>query len=403
MINMPLPRSLLLLLIFLAMVCNGSAQTTGNRMWVKLNIASSTAEFRINAPEDGCLTIYAAVPGRQQTDRIWGPRFMRKGTYKLALPTSIIENRSGYVELFNINMIAESIIGSRGSGERQFNNPMGIDFDPVKSEILIADTGNDRIVRLAADGRFVGQHGGFGLSFGDQSEEKEDSLDDPYDVAVGGFSNFYVADHNNERICTFDSYRSYKGNLYPKTNDRRNRLNRPRGIKVDSENNIWLVEGRADRILKISPAGDKIFELGGFGWSTLQLKDPTQVDINAGGEIFIADHGRGRIAVFDRLGSFLYEVKDHLKSPSGVAIDPDGLILICDDTTNELGLYLSNGQRLSFINQASDNTQLRRPSDIAVVATQIYLVDSGNHRILSIQRKKSAITVPWQATNPVLK
>ncbi|NCB40249.1 MAG: hypothetical protein EOM80_15930 [Erysipelotrichia bacterium] len=373
------------------------------QMWVKLNIASDTASFRINLPQDGCVSILSTIAGRRQVERLWGPRFMSRGTYKLALPAGRVTNKTGTVELFKIELNAESETGSRGSGERQFNNPMGIDFDTVRNEILIADTGNDRIIRLTRDGRLVSQHGGFGLSFGDTSEEREDSLDDPFDVASGGFSNFYVSDQNNKRVCIFDSYRSYQGTLFPKVDDRRGRLDRPRGLKVDSENNIWLVDGRADRILKISANGDKLLELGGFGYSTMQLKDPTQVDLNDNGEIYIADRGKGRIAIFDRLGSFLGEMTDHLKSPTGVAIDPDGLILVCDDTTNEMGLYTPAGLRLSFFANASDNTKLRRPSDIAVTESHIYLLDSGNHRVLSISRKKQAIRVPWQAAEAVLE
>ncbi|EKD81031.1 MAG: cell surface protein, partial [uncultured bacterium] len=319
-------------------------------------------------------------------------------------PAGRIINRSGSVELFNIEIGGDQQTGSRGSGERQFINPSGLDFDPVKNEILIADTGNDRIVRLAKDGRFIGQHGGFGLSFGDSSEEREDSLDDPYDVAVGGFSNFYISDHNNERICIFDSYRSYKGTLFPKEDDRRSRLSRPRGIKVDSENNIWVVEGRADRVLKISPSGDKLFEVGGFGWSSQQLKDPTQIDIsNSGGEIYIADRGKGRIAVFDRLGSFICEIRDHLKSPAGVAIDEDGLILVCDDQTNELGLYTPQGIRLTYLAECADGTSFRRPADIAVTSNEIFMADCGNHRILTFTRKKTGSSVAWQATPAVLE
>jgi len=382
--------------------CAESSKISEN-LWVKLTIATDTADFRINLPFDGCLSIISTVPGRRQRDLLWGPRMMKRGTYRLPLPAGRILNRSGVVELFNISIDAISQTGTRGNGERQFNNPSGIDFDSVKDEILLADTGNDRIVRLARNGRFIGQHGGFGISFGDRSEEREDSLDDPYDVAVGGFSNFYVSDHNNERVCIFDSYRSYKGNLLPKDGDRRNRLSRPRGIKVDGENNIWVVESRADRVLKVSPSGDKLFEVGGFGWSSQQLKDPTQIDISNSGEIYIADRGKSRIAIFDRLGSFIGEIRDHLKSPTGVAIDEDGLILICDDQTNELGLYTPKGLRLLCLSTSADGESFRRPADIAVTRNEIFLADSGNHRLVTMSRKKTGSAVAWQATPPVLE
>ena len=387
---------------FSAISCR--SETLHEKLWVKLAVASDTADFRINLPVDGCLSIISAVPGRKQRDVLWGPRIMKKGTYRLPLPAGRVVNRSGVIELFNIEITSSQQTGSRGSGERQFNNPSGLDFDPVKGEILVADTGNDRIVRLAKDGRFIAQHGGFGLSFGDRSEEREDSLDDPYDVAVGGFSNFYVSDHNNERVCMFDSYRSYKGTLFPKQDDRKNRLSRPRGIKVDSENNVWVVEGRADRVLKISPSGDKLFEVGGFGWSMQQLKDPTQIDISSsGGEIYIADRGKGRITIFDRLGSFIGEIRDHLKSPAGVAVDEDGLILVCDDQTNELGLYTPQGIRLNHLGECADGTNFRRPADIAVTDSEIFMADSGNHRILTFNRKKTGSSVAWQATDAVLE
>jgi len=380
-----------------------NAQSAPNRMWVKLNIASDSAEFKINLPEAGMVAIISSVPGRKQIDRLWGPANMQAGTWKINLPSGRVTGRNGTVELFNLKLDAVSEIGTRGNGERQFNAPQGLDYDQSRKEILIADTGNDRIVRLAPDGRQIAVHGGFGLSFGDRSEEREDSLDNPYDVAAGGFSNFYVSDQNNRRVCIFDAYKSYRGNLFPKDSDRRNRLDRPRGLKIDPENNIWLVDGRADRVIKISTSGDRLFEIGGFGFSTLQLKDPTQVDVNTSGEIFVADRGKGRIVIFDRLGSYIGEMRDHLKTPTGVAVDPDGLILVCDDTTCEMGLYTPKGLRIACVDKASDGSILRRPCDIGVSEDRIFLLDSGNHRIVVINREKQTTAVPWQAPDTVLE
>ena len=386
--------------------CTGlqaGAQPVASRMWVKLNVASDTAEFKINLPEAGVMAIISSVPGRKQVDRLWGPATMHAGTWKISLPAGRIAGRSGTVELFNLKLAPVSEIGTRGNGERQFNTPQGLDYDQSRKEILVADTGNDRIIRLAPDGRQIAVHGGFGLSFGDRSEEREDSLDDPYDVAAGGFSNFYVQAQKTRKIFILAAYKTPPAPLSPKNTARRNRLDRPRGLKIDPENNIWLVDGRADRVIKISTNGDRLFELGGFGFSTLQLKDPTQVDVNTSGEIFIADRGKGRIVIFDRLGSYIGEMRDHLKTPTGVAVDPDGLILVCDDTTGEMGLYTPKGMRIACIDKASDGSVLRRPSDIGVSEDQIFLLDSGNHRIVVINREKRTTAVPWQAPDTVLK
>lgn len=394
-------------LIFLLLMLSfpAFAEKGPNNMWSSIETASGTSTFTINLPNSGCLSIIYEVAGKARTERLWGPRFMEKGTYKLKFPESKVANKKGTIELYNIKLEAFKETGSRGKGERQFDNPLGIDYDPSHKEILVADTGNDRIVRLGKDGRFISKHGGFGLTFRgkNKSDEKEDSLDNPYDVAAGGFSNFYVSDRNNNRICIFDSYKSYKGNLYPKTNDRRNRLNQPRGISTDYENNIWIVDGRSDQVLKLSPSGSKILDIGGFGISERQLKNPTQIDIGNEGSVYIADRGKSRIAVFDRLGRYQYEIKDHLKTPTGVAVDKDGLIYVCDDTTDEFSLYSPQGIRLAFIDKAYNGTKLKKPSDLAIGDNNVFLLDSGNHRIVHIKREKEGFVVSWQGPSTVLE
>ncbi|MBR4330599.1 MAG: NHL repeat-containing protein, partial [Candidatus Riflebacteria bacterium] len=370
-----------------------------------IETASGTCVFTINLPIDGCLAIITEINGRNKTERLWGPRFMKKGTYRLSFPEKKLTNKKGSIELYNIKLTPFKETGSKGKGERQFDNPTGIDYDVARKEILIADSGNDRIIRLGKDGRFIGKHGGFGLSYtgSKKSDEGEDSLNSPYDVAAGGFSNFYISDYGNDRIAIYDSYKSYKGNLFPKKNDRRNRLNKPKGIVSDYENNIWVVDGRSDLVYKISPHSSKLLEIGGFGYSEKQLKNPTQVDVGIDGSVYVADRGKSRIAVFDRLGSYKYEIKDSLKSPTGVAVDSDGLLTVCDDNLNELSLYTPQGIRLSVISEATNGSSFKKPSDIALCDDTIFLLDSGNHIIIHIKREKEGYVVSWQGPSTVLE
>ncbi len=345
----------------------------------------------------------ANQPGKRETARLWGPAWLAEGRHAIGLEAGRVASRTGFIECFSIELIPRQVVGRSGNGERQFVRPMGLGWDSSHKELYVADTGNDRIVRLGADGRFIGQYGGFGLALGDPAEEREDSLSGPWDVAPGGFSNFYVADQNNDRICEFDAYKSYKGDFFPKANDTRNRLNRPRGLCIDYESNLWVVDSRGDRILKLSPSGAKLFELGGYGWSKWNFRDPTQVAVDPEGRIYISDPGNHRIGVFDRLGSVLLEIKDHLKAPVGVGVDPDGLIAICDEETNELGLYTPDGRRILMCNGVSDRDRFRAPCDVAITPRTLYLLDSGNHRVVLLERRKSHLESSWQAGPRVLE
>ncbi|MBF0544641.1 MAG: NHL repeat-containing protein [Candidatus Riflebacteria bacterium] len=385
--------SAILLLLFISLP-TFSAEELG---W-KLDIAtaSKNSVFSVNVPENGCLSIISIIKGKNKFERLWGPTLVQSGKQKIIIPGTQIASKSGRIELFSIDFKFYSSVGKPGRGERQFMKPCGIGWDPIMKNLYVADTGNDRIVRLDPQGRFLAQYGGFGVAFGDTSEEKEDSLDEPWDVAPGGFSNFYISDQNNNRIAEFDAYKSFKGNLFPKTNDFQNRLNRPKGLIVDSENNLWIADTRADRVLKISPSGEKILELGGFGWSQWKFKEPTQVAVDFDGRVFVADKGNKRIQIFDRLGSRIGEISDGLKSPVGVAIDPEGLIYVCDDETNELLVFSSDGKILSRLSGISKDDPFAGPCDVIALESVLYVLDSRNHRVAIFTKEKKIISQDWR-------
>ncbi|MBU1106311.1 MAG: hypothetical protein KKB51_06560 [Candidatus Riflebacteria bacterium] len=74
-------RAFLVTLLFLSgcvVLYSAEAEELHKNLWVKLTVASDTADFRINIPFDGCLSIISTVPGRKQRDLLWGPRLMKK-------------------------------------------------------------------------------------------------------------------------------------------------------------------------------------------------------------------------------------------------------------------------------------------------------------------------------------
>ncbi len=370
---------------------------------VSVDVATLSTRINFVLPRSGCVSISAQSKAKRSNERLWGPTWLEAGSHVATLPTALVTGRKGIVELFSVTLEPVSVIGRSGKGERQFIRPMGLGWDPTSKELYVADTGNDRIVRLSADGRFVAQYGGFGVAFGDMNEEREDSLDEPWDVAPGGFSNFYVSDQNNDRVCEFDAYKNYRGTTYPKSSDRGARINRPRGITVDSENNLWLVDGRGDRVLKLTSSGSKLFEMGGFGWSSQKLKDPTQVAVDDSGRIFICDRGNRRIGVFDRLGSFLNNITTSLKSPTSVSVDPDGLVIVCDESANEVFLFLPEGRLLSSIPGVSATDRFRFPADLVALSDVVYVLDSGNNRIVVLERRRERQETYWQVGVPMIQ
>lgn len=87
-------------------------------------------------------------------------------------------------------------IGEEGDGELEFNTPLGIAFNPVNGEIIVADNNNDRIhcIKIGVNDcdRIIGKAG-----------SQKGEFFKPTGVAVRKNGDIYIADSMNQRIQCF--------------------------------------------------------------------------------------------------------------------------------------------------------------------------------------------------------
>lgn len=84
--------------------------------------------------------------------------------------------------------------GSRGEAPGRFQHPEGVAVDG-RGDVYVADTGNNRVQKFGAQGRLLASWGTKGSGPGQFSN--------PAAVAVGGSGNVFVADRENKRIEKF--------------------------------------------------------------------------------------------------------------------------------------------------------------------------------------------------------
>src|SRR5882724_9183939 len=189
------------------------------------------------------------------------------------------------------------------------SGPLGVAVDS-SGNIYIADSGNDRIVKRAADGTgSILAVNGLTTWFAN-----------PQGVAVDGAGNLYVADTGNSRIVLVTP--AADGSVVDMGSVT---LSVPQGVAVDASGNIYVADSGNDQIVKVTAAGaGTVLTFGNICFLT-----PRGVAVDAFGTIYVADQNNGRIissATNRPVGTSTVT----LTAPGAVALDVFGTLYVAD-------------------------------------------------------------------------
>ena len=172
-------------------------------------------------------------------------------------------------------------------GEARFNGPVGIAV-AGDGAIVVADTYNDCIRRIAVDGTVQTIAGGTATGFRDGAAAQA-LFDTPSGVAIDAAGVIYVADTGNDTVrrigrdgqVTTIAAAGQSPGFWPQYVD----LFRPVGIAIDSNRqNIFVVDG-SGRVVALSQAGDvHVLAERGSG-----LRNPTGIAVARDGSLRVAD------------------------------------------------------------------------------------------------------------------
>ncbi len=243
--------------------------------------------------------------------------------------------------------------------------------------IFIADTANNRIRRVDPHGVITTVAGTGDPTFsGDGGPAVDAGLDAPAGVAVGFGGRLLIADSGNNRIrevsdtgiiTTFAGTGDvgYLGDGGPATSAE---FDRPQGIAVDAEDDVFIADTVNDRIRKVDSdglittvAGDGVRGFAGDGQEATQAAiDLATGPFNSAGQaiavdssldLFIADALNNRIRRIDVHGVITTVAGDgeegysgdqgpatgaRLDLPLGVAVAQDGAVYIADSGDNRI-------------------------------------------------------------------
>ncbi len=376
-----------------------------------LNNTSIVAGAGTASPGDGGLATSALL------GPVFGFTVTPAGNIYISAGTVRFVNGAGFIGTLTANAPPGYSGDGAQASNAQVNLPSGIAVD-ASGNIYIADMHNGRIRKIRTDGVIVTIAGvGDGAWSGDTGPAARAQLFRPSATAIDAAGNLYIADTGNNRVRMVTpggAVTTFAGNgVAGHSGDRgaatSAQINAPAGVAVDGLGNLYVSEAAAVRKVATSGIITTVAGNGSAGYSgdggsaaSAQLNRPSGLAVDSQSNLFIADTYNGRvrevtpggvISTFAGNGSFAVSgdggqaTSAQIAYPTAVAVDSSG------------NLYIAAGQVRRVLPSGVISTVATGNyiTGVAVDASgNLYAADLGNYRVSAIT--PSGIVIPVAGT-----
>lgn len=220
-----------------------------------------------------------------------------EGLANFAGPVAVAAAKGvAYVSDAELGIVAR--LGADGTPQRALGRgllkrPTGLAYDAERGELYVTDTASHDIKVLDLAGglkRVLGRRG-----------EGDGEFNYPTHLAFAD-GELYVTDTMNSRIQVIDGASGKMRRSFGTRGLYVGNLVRPKGIALDSERNVYVVESYYDHLLVYDRLGRFLMGIGGLGAEAGRFYLPAGVWTDHLNRVFVADMFNGRVVLFQHLG-----------------------------------------------------------------------------------------------------
>ncbi len=303
------------------------------------------------------------------------------------------------VQVFNTSGTFLFTFGSGGKNVYNFKgNLRGLAIDPTRNAVYVVDINSDYVYKFDLAGHWlmnIGGPGGLDQTTCCSTPDGKFS-DGGREAAVDGNGMLWVGDMPNFRVQVFDPSGQFQfSEPSPPRYPAAGAFNAPRAVEVDSGGNVIVVDSYNQRFEMFDNSGSWLWSMGVRGSATgyfLNYPDGVATDPNDG-SIVLADTSNNQIKKFDSNGVFLWQkgkgastAPGLFKTPTGVAVGPDGDVYVADTSNARVEVF--NGSDGTFLYafgaRGTTGGNMSAPTGLTVDPSNenVYVADPPRHLVL---------------------
>jgi DNA-binding beta-propeller fold protein YncE len=260
-----------------------------------------------------------------------------------------------------------------GADESHIVRPHGVLLDG-QERLCIADPGAGVVhVMDVKEGRYtiIGRESG-------------SPLRTPIGVAEDAQDRLYITDSTAGKVFRYDFASRTLSPFLQRS------LLRPTGIAYNKSNKLlYVVDTAASQIVALDEKGGEKLRFGTVGENGGGFNRPTDIAVDAAGQIYVTDPLNYRIKRFTPDGKLLTQFGapgdgvGYLNKPKGVAVDSEGHIYVSDALLDAVQIFDETGRLLLvFGSNGTGNGEFWMPSGIYIDQhDNIFVADTYNRRI----------------------
>ena len=209
----------------------------------------------------------------------------------------------------------------------------------------------------------------------------------PWGVAITQKGEVVVSEREGDCVSVF-SPSGKKIRSFGMPGSGKGQFRHPRGVAVDGEGNVLVVDCGNNRIQKFTTEGQLLASTKGSG--SHQFSYPTDIAFNAStGMIYIVDQDNYRIQVLNSDLTFSHTFKKEGSGrgqffyPRGIACDSTGVVYVSDSSNHRIRAFTAEGKFLRmFGSRGEGKGELDMPSCVAIdLSDLVHVSEAINNRV----------------------